>query len=412
MSELHWIGGASRTAQVDDSLFAGTFANGETVTTTLTDEGGGTHQKITTLVSPGSVEDARDQVLADLQGMTGDDWTVISFSESSTNVILATADTSGIPFHMTMTTDSASGTVTLRTYDAGGAGGGSAVASSGPNDINTLANWNDDVGAPAGSLPGAGDDVRVDEGNYSMWYGLQQSAALNTFVRGPNYTGEIGNRAKGYYLTWDVNSGSDQDVVIDGSGGGATWFSGTCPTAYAIGCAAGTANEIKFGGDIDNAYVTSGKVRGSVTFKTGMTLDNVYVKGTAPGAVITVEANVLSFDLAEIGSGQARLMTNPATLRCDGQLTYVEPTGDEDFTTFENRGAALTYKGGGDATTTHHYSGRTNLQPYQPVTFTTVHVYDGELTDRDSPNPVSYTTVYEHGGTAAVSGTQVQRHAA
>lgn len=412
MSEHHWNGGASRTTEVDDVLFAGTFANAETVTTTITDEGLGTHQKITTLVSPADVEAARDQVLADLQGMTGADWTVITFSASSTDVILATADASGVPFHITIVTDSSSGTVTLRTYDDGGAGGGSAVANSGPNDVNTLANWLDEVGDPAASLAGAGDDVRVDDGHYSMWYGLQQSAALNTFVRGPRFTGEIGNRAKGYYLTWDVNSGAEQDVVIDATGGGATWFSGACPTAYVIGCATGVANGVKLGGDVDNAYVTGGKVRGNVTFKTGMALDNVYVKGTAPGAVVTVEANVSSFDLAEIGSGQVRLLTNPITLRVDGPLTYCEPAGDETFTLIENRGAVMTYKGGAGATTTHHYSGRTNLQPCQPVTFTTVHTYDGELTDRDSANPVSYTDVYEHGGTAAVSGEVVQRHAA
>lgn len=80
--------------------------------------------------------------------------------------------------------------VTISTSVTGGAGSwvhASTTASSGPNDVSIGTNWS------AGVIPAAGDTIIIDQGSWSLLYGLNQSAVAVAEIRIlPGFTGTIG----------------------------------------------------------------------------------------------------------------------------------------------------------------------------------------------------------------------------
>jgi hypothetical protein len=413
MAFVKFVGGASKTAQVDDQLFAGTAADTETVTYTLKDEDDQPNQVLVTLSSPADLEDARDQVLTALQNSSNAEFQKITWTGSGTAIILGTAKIAGRPFHLTVAETMAAGTLTNRTYDWGGAGGGSSVASSGPNDAQVDANYQDSAGAPA-SAPADADDLLIADGADPILYSLAYSAnlsslQLNSLRKNASHTGSVGDSDQGFSFAVDVDkAGGDQRVTVDSSNGGTFWWKGTCPGVKVLG-SVNSSDAVRIGGDVDNVRILGAKVRGRITMSAAMTLDNVYVAGVGM-AVIEVEENVTSFDLFEANSGSIILRTNPATLKID-TAGFVQMTGDEDFSAVEMRGHAgsLLYSGEGDNTGTWYQTGgRIELRPSVPMAAGTVTCLGGQFTDRHSVNQVSYTAVYGFGGDVYVTDENVQ----
>jgi len=403
MAEFHWAGGASKTAEVNEATFAdgGGWSDTETTTFTLTDEGGGSHAVITTLVTPADNEAAVDQTLAQLQASTDAEFLKVTWSKSGTTIILGTAKTAGIPFHLAVAETGATGTITL-VVD----GTGLSIVNSGPNAVATVANWLDNAGAPAATAPVTGADVRVDSGSNSLLYDLDQSAVnLIRFTRGPNFAGEIGNPNAGYRLKYDVNSGVSETTL--NSSGGRTWFSATAPNVKVTGSAAGDAQSVNLAGDMDDVYLLGPGVAGTVTFAASMTLDNVRSSGVALSAIVKLGASIASLDLVEAVGGVIHLLTNPITLNFSGPTGSALIDGDETITTLTNRGSQLDYTGTGDITTLRNFAGDVQLRPSEPIAVATVETFAGVVSDEESPNIVTYTTATQFGGKAAVTGIAV-----
>lgn len=404
MAEKHWAGGASKTAEINEVTFTpgGGWADTETITFTLTDEGGGSHAVITTLSSPADNEAAVDQTLTQLQASTDVEFLKVTWAKSGTTIILGTAKTAGIPFHLAVAETSGNGSLGL-VVD----GTGLSVVNSGPNAVATLANWLDPAGAPAAAIPVAADDVRVDSGAHAILYDLDQSAIdLIRFTRGPGYFGQIGNPGAGFYLKYDVTSGVAETTL--NSSGGRTWFSSTATAVKVTGAKSRDAQAVKLAGDMDDVYLLGPNVAGTVTFAASMTLDNVYVSGVALSAIVKLEANIASLDLVEqIGDGVLHLLTNPITLNTAGATGSVLVDGDETITTLTNRAASLDYTGTGDITTLRNYNGRVELRPSEPIAIATVETFAGVVSDEDSPNVITYTTATQFGGRAQVTGIAV-----
>lgn len=412
MAFVKFVGGASRTTQIDDTLFAGTPADTETVTFTLKDEDDQPNALVTTLSSPATLEAALDQVLAVLQASGNAEFLKVTWSKSGTTIILGTAKVAGRPFHLAVTETMAAGTATLRTHDWGAAGGGAAIASSGPNDMQVDANFQDSADAPA-SAPVDADDFLIAEGSDPIMYSLAYSAnlsslQLNSLRKIATHTGHVGDADAGFSLAVDVNkAGGDQRVTVDSSEGGNFWWKGVCPGVKCIG-SVNSSDAFRIGGDVDDFRILGAKVRGRIVASAAMALDNLYVAGVG-GAVIEVEANVTSFDLVEANSGSLILRTNPATVKIDTGC-WMQLEGDEDFSAVEVRGGAsgLLYTGTGDNTGTWFQSGgRCELRPAGPMAAGTVEVIGGFFTDQNSANQITYTAVTRLGGEVRVTGIAV-----
>ena len=104
----------------------------------------------------------------------------VTASDTTTEATL-TADTAGRPFTVTGSTTNggAADTQTLTVS--------TTTVSSRPNHWDTTANWT------GGALPGAADDVYIDDSDVSIKYGLAQSAVnLSSLHLAASFTGELG----------------------------------------------------------------------------------------------------------------------------------------------------------------------------------------------------------------------------
>lgn len=190
MSEIYWIGGAARTAQVDTITVANTWANGDTVTITI-----GGEDLVVTIgddVTTSNVATAiKDAIVATsaLDGTGTTDATsnrggqeIREFTEVtatvSTNVVSVTTTSTvntnfpGKPFTMS---------VTEVTAGTGTASEATATAASGPHDASVADNWS------GGAVPVNSDDVIFDNrGLFDCLYGLDLSSVALTSLKVTN----------------------------------------------------------------------------------------------------------------------------------------------------------------------------------------------------------------------------------
>jgi hypothetical protein len=100
------------------------------------------------------------------------------------------ANRPGVPFTLSATTTDGGGTNNQTLLVS------TPVASAGPHDWSTPANWS------TGTLPASGDDVYLEHSATPILYGLDQSAvALNSLTIAQSFTGTVGlprTRAAGY----------------------------------------------------------------------------------------------------------------------------------------------------------------------------------------------------------------------
>jgi hypothetical protein len=176
-----WIGGDSSVAQIDTATFGGTWENNDVVTFTLTDESGAA-ASVSSATGSTVVGTITAAFFALLNASTDPRFRVVTWTNPTTTTIVGTADTAGIPFHLTVTT----------TENGGGAADAQTLTNAtttpnqGPYDYSDASNWSEHT------VPVAGDEVVID-GAYGIIYGLQQSGVtLDAFTVLPTYTGTIG----------------------------------------------------------------------------------------------------------------------------------------------------------------------------------------------------------------------------
>lgn len=405
MALLKFVGGAGKTAEINKTTIAGTWAGGDQVTSTLQDEGGVNHQEVTTVGAGPSIEDVVDAVVAKLQGSTDAEFQKVTWSKEGTDKIVGTAKTAGVPFHLTTTENSASGTATDAT----------TTANTGPNDYSTVANYENEDGTAAADIPQNNDELLIAEGSDDILYSLRQndlnpSISLSALRRSPNYRGNIGDVAAGYSLDIDVNGSGDKVVRIDARDGGDTWWSGTT-TTYLCQGSPPTATAIKVGGDVDQIRFLGPWCRGRAQITASMTLDKISVTGVR-NLVVEVAGTLLSFDEIEADSGSILSDTNPTDFKINGTCQLVL-RGTENWTGCEIRGnATCRYEGEGDSSGTCLVTGGLlDLRPRAEVSFGTIRNLGGVVTDEWSQNAVTYTTVEGPGGDTRLTDQAVDREA-
>ncbi len=379
MATRTWNGGTGVATQVDTLTIANTWANGDTMTTTMTAEDTST-QTVNTVVTSGTLETDRDEHLADLQASTQSLFAAITWAASSTDKITATAKVSGVPFYCAASeTTAGDGTWARAATDA----------NAGPNDWNTAANWSGST-VPVDSddvwFDGIGDDASDD-----ALYGLDQSAIqLTTLQITGGYTGAIGQTANGYYLIIDSTTTSFE------SGGNATWLNGRLVAINVTG-GAGGPNMLQLDGDIDNLRVLSSGAGGTVTIKNSTVLDNVYVN-SAPNVKVVIGTSVSSLDLIDATTGSVSCDSACVTINCGGSAVVAHTTGA--VTTANMRGGILKYNGSGTLTTANIFEGLLSLlENYTTaVTITTVNSYGGVVNSANGLGNVTISNKNEFGG--------------
>lgn len=215
----------------------------------------------------------------------------LTASEDGVDDFTLTADTKGKPFTVSITTNSALGTI---------AAASTTTANSGPNDWDTAANWS------SNDTPDTGDDVYIDQGDDEILYGLDQNTVdLQSITIGAGFTGKIGLP--------EVNAGGyaeyrQQALKVGISGGTATVI---------IGNGAGTGSgRIRL--DLDGATVTVRQYTSGAAEDEGLAATQI----TGTGASSVVEVFGGSLDVSMRGGESATVATLRVT---DGAVVRTGP---------------------------------------------------------------------------------------
>jgi hypothetical protein len=155
----------------------GNWLPGETITVAV----GG--KAIITVADSTSIEQLVDAVRAALAASAIPEFQEIAWA-SSPITIVGTAKTAGLPFVVTFNTNSVSGTINGASMTTGTA----TIASAGPADASTLANWS------TGTLPQSGDDLVFAGTSADCLYGAGALAGLRfaSLTIDLSYSGKLG----------------------------------------------------------------------------------------------------------------------------------------------------------------------------------------------------------------------------
>lgn len=171
MATNNWLSRALAVAQVDTLTPGGTIEVGDIFIVTINGKSCSYSATGTTVAS------VVTGLVAALQAMTAEEFTEITWTDSTTHVT-ATAVTAGKPFTITVnTTESNGGAADAQTFVQA-----TTTDATGPNHWDDLNNWSE------AAVPVNGDDANVDLSRGSVLYGLEQSAvtldSLDVFSSG------------------------------------------------------------------------------------------------------------------------------------------------------------------------------------------------------------------------------------
>ena len=183
MATIRWVGGAAKTAQVNDYVFgAGPWVIGEKITVTV-----GQKQLVYTLASAVIDTEAAALVTA-YNGLTAADYPEMAEMTASyaaaTNKFTLTANTAGKSFLATLSTNSAAGTI-----DGGASSAGTvSTANGGPQSLASPKNYS------GGALPVSTDTLIFDYLADEILYDLDVLSGVTLTLRHvyASFTGKIG----------------------------------------------------------------------------------------------------------------------------------------------------------------------------------------------------------------------------
>lgn len=179
MATLIWSGGASPIAQVTTITIAagGGIVSGDTWTVQI-----GSKAVTTAVASTNTttIAAAIQAALAALNSTLYPEFSGITWT-TSTNTVIGTAKTAGVPFTLVLATSGA-GSITQAT----------GTAADGPNFWSSIKNWYSG-GAISSAIPATGDAVIIQNSAVSILYGMAQSAVLlDTLTIDQSFSGTIG----------------------------------------------------------------------------------------------------------------------------------------------------------------------------------------------------------------------------
>lgn len=389
-TQIQWLGGASRTAQVDDFTPANVEIDDIFILTATGEDG------VTAAVSFTATAATVANVTAGLTALwnasTDALHTGITAADNSSKVTL-TADDAGVPFHVTASTTDGGGTDDQTLTKA------SATANSGPNDYATTANWE------GGSLPADNEEAIFNDGYHSVLYSLDQSASgvnLAALRKGPNYYGNIGQPGNpNAKLKIDVDGTGDQQITINGNLG-VVMIQGTIPTVHIINTGSG-ANAVRLGGTIDKIHAFGTGVLGNIHVEDATDLDMFYCFG-APSAKVFLGASLVSFTDLHMDSGTFEIKTPPAVLDMTGgraELLNDLPGGSPQY---HCRGGTMLLDCGGTMFKLNVHGGlaTTDGNRSDGLTITDADVRGGTYRNQGGMKNVTHTNnIKRYGGTVA-----------
>ncbi|MEM6258610.1 MAG: hypothetical protein AAGI37_09895 [Planctomycetota bacterium] len=317
-----WIGGAAAGSQIDEVTVGGTIATNDVFNILIATD------VIATYTAVGG--DGADEVSQGLVSAwnasgnpLGSPITAADISAASVGTLTLTADTAGVPFTATVTKTSSGGTIAIST----------TAENYGPNDWNTLANWD------SLTLPVVNDDVLI-QGSSSILYGLDQSSVTLNDLTVRNYSGNIGSPGD----PLQVDLGTSDKLMIDSTG--TTYLSVTGSGAASIDCEVSNTG----GGATAGLFLASPDLstltvnRGSVAL------------GTDPGDT-TTQVTELQINYITSQSGDAIVTVGPDVTLATLHMTGGSCTLQGAVTTIQNQGGAIRTEGSGAITTATIYSG-------------------------------------------------------
>lgn len=239
MARVTWVGNSGTQGQVKTWTMTSSVTSGSVWTFSITDENGNVYSGLThtTSASP-SIANVCTGLAATWNASASPLASGITASSTSTTII-ATADTAGVPF-----------TVSLAATSGGTVSSADTTANKGPNHWKTAENW-DNYTVPTAS------DSPIISGTVSILYGLDTSASHDE-VEVRDYSGVIGGTHGGYLkittsaLTYD-GTGADSRIDLEAST--------VAPLIYGTGSAPTNGYGLRIKGTaLDGIDVESGNV--------------------------------------------------------------------------------------------------------------------------------------------------------
>lgn len=285
---------------------------------------------------------------------------VIAAVDNTTKVTLTNTE-AGIPFYVTTSTTNGGGADTQTLTPV------VVQTNGGPEDYNDTGNWLE------GAIPVDGDDVRANQGAYSMKYGLLQNTVTpGSFRTGPQWEGNVGDPETASYLTYDVTSATTKGQFD--SRGQATLIRG----GFASFNVKGTVNAeeaVKVGGLITDMRVMGGNVGGGIVLLSQSAVVRIRAVD-CPRAQLDIEGKVLSLQTIE-GVNCGTITNKSAVVGVNAKVTldvgtYVHFDDDDGTATavlnadvrhgiFDYRGSGRLGDSGGGEVGVRVYSGLLTL---------------------------------------------------
>ena len=343
MGTVKWNGDVvALVAQVSTHTVTGVWATNDTATLTC----GG--RSVTFTVAGVETVTAVVAGLVSAWNLAADA-TLAEITASDTDpAVTLTKDVAGVPFVTTASEVTAgSGAVGVQV---------TTTANSSPNDASVALNWD------TGVVPGAGDDVVLENSAINILYGLDFSGALLTsFTRRASYTGVIGlprTHAAGYVEYRDTYLKIDCTLAtINASGAGRTKIDfGTVQTACIIN-GSGTAAEtgipsILLLGTHASNDLTINKGSVGVAFFAGetstiLTASVSYLANQSSDSIVTFGSGT-TLGTVTINAGSTLIQNNVTTVTQASGTTTI--TGTATAGTLTIRGGTVAYRSSGTIT--------------------------------------------------------------
>lgn len=347
MGTVRWRGDALAVAQVTEYAFAGTWEATDIITITMG------NKTVSVVAGSTTISTIIDTIVTALGALDDTDYpehAEVTATRSSNSLVL-TADTAGVPFICTVaTTETGGGTADDQTIDASDTSTGTTTtASAGPNDWSTAANWD------TGAVPVSTDDVYLENSGTDILYGLAQSGVtLASLTIAASYTGRIGlpdrNETSGYSEYRDRYLQISATILKVGPGPGA----GSSRLKINVGTNACTAT-------VEGTAAPAEQGLPALLFL-GTHASNV-LNASAGSIGVAVEAGQVS-TVATVRCGYEQSQASDVSLRLGSgcTLTTVNQTGGDlelnsAVTTLTRTGGTCTRKGSGAITTVNNDAG-------------------------------------------------------
>jgi len=209
-STITWKGDAPAIAQVDTLTVGGTIETTDNFTMTI-------NGKAVNVVAGSTVAATVAATIATTwNACTIPEFKEITAAATTGGALTLTADVPGKPFTVTVaTTETGGGAADSQTFSKA-----STIASSGPNDWSTAANWS------GGVLPASGDTVVLENSKSDILYGLDQHAVtLASLIVSQTFLATVGlprTNSGGYveYRPQYLQIGATLCTIGNGSGQG------------------------------------------------------------------------------------------------------------------------------------------------------------------------------------------------